>query len=317
VPRVFSPATAEQVVAAVEAVLVRRSRADASYVSEFLDMQQTQVEAALELAVDIGFLTEQGGLYEASSPLCKFVATPNEQTKAAVLRVLIESYEPFVVFRARLEATTAANAAHETKVLLQLDAHREQIKDTLISLGTYSGALVTQGGGHYRLEDASAPNPLETLALAAGELASAESRIRKQMGSNAAGVASRDEVIIPLAEALIKASQGDVDGAVVTAGNAVESYLVEAAARLGVNLAGATGINAKLERFKTAGKLPAKLVFFGKYLGHIRNAADHGIDADVGASWTIQATTGVEYPFVACSFISAARASEVGSPPHI
>jgi hypothetical protein len=51
-----------------------------------------------------------------------------------------------------------------------------------------------------------------------------------------------------------------------------------------------------------------------KYLGQVRNAADHGVDVDpeVGAVWHIQRTTSVQYVFVACSFIASALERETG-----
>jgi hypothetical protein len=55
----------------------------------------------------------------------------------------------------------------------------------------------------------------------------------------------------------------------------------------------------------------------GKYLGHVRNAADHGIDRDVAAQWGIRPSTGIEYVFVACSFIAATTVLELGRPPEI
>jgi hypothetical protein len=63
-------------------------------------------------------------------------------------------------------------------------------------------------------------------------------------------------------------------------------------------LPGAAGLNAKLERFATVNALPRKLIFVGKYLGNIRNAADHGLgDPDVAAPWTIQESTGMEFVY--------------------
>jgi hypothetical protein len=148
-------------------------------------------------------------------------------------------------------------------------------------------------------------------------MAAAEERIRSQLGVDAATVASRAEVIVPLAEALLKAKDGDARGAVVNAGNAVESYLVAFAGRTGVNIGGATGINSKLDRFDQVKALPKKLIFVGKYLGHVRNAADHGVDADVRAAWTVREATGIEYVFVAASFIASARSRELGNAPEV
>jgi hypothetical protein len=116
---------------------------------------------------------------------------------------------------------------------------------------------------------------------------------------------------------LLRARGNDGRGAVVSAGNAVESYVADLAGRVGVGLAGATGINAIIDRLDQANTLPKKLVFVGKYLGHVRNAADHGVDPDVGASWLIQSSTGTEYVFVACSFLRSTRARELGRPPQV
>lgn len=314
----FSPATAEQVVAAVEAVVVNRGATDVDFVADFSELTKDQAKAALELATDLELLSRDAGQYLAASPLCRLVVSPNQMQKAAVLRVVLESYQPFVVFRERLAATAlAATAAQQTKAVLDLSAHREEIKDTLVSLGTYSQALVTEGGGRYRPEGGPSENTLEILTRACSNAASAESRIREQLGPDAAASVSRDEVIMPLADALLRAKSGDPRGAVVAGGNAVESYLEALATALGVGLTGATGINAKLDKLAAAKKLPKKLVQVGKYLGHVRNAADHGADPEIGSSWNIRDSTGVEYVFVACSFLAATTARRIGKSPEI
>ena len=316
--RPFSPATAEQVVAAVEAVAVNRQSTRVEFVADFSDLPRDQAEAALKLATDLGLLSHDAGKYSVASPLCRFVVTPNQMQKAAILRLVLESYEPFVIFRERLVATTlAATAAQQTKAALDLGAHREGIKDTLVSLGTYSHALVTEGGGRYRPEENPFENTLEVLAQACRDASAAEARIREQIGPDAATLVSREEVIVPLADALLRAKSGDPRGAVVTGGNAVESYLDALAGRLGVTLSGAAGINAKLEKFAQGNKMPKKLVQVGKYLGHLRNAADHGVDNEVGASWAIRNATGVEYVYVACSFLASSTAREKSKPPEI
>src|SRR6266850_7243297 len=133
--RPFSPATAEQVVAVTEAVVVNPQPTRVEFVVEFSDLPKDQAESALDLATDLGLLSLEGGRYSVASPLCRFLMTANQDQKATVLRVLLESYRPFVTFRERLVATTlASTAAQQTKVALDLNAHREAIKDTLISL---------------------------------------------------------------------------------------------------------------------------------------------------------------------------------------
>jgi hypothetical protein len=319
VPRPFSHSTAEDVIASIEAVVVNGKDTAPDFVAEFIDVPIDRAKNALKLAVDMKFLSENASKFSVASPLCGLLLTPKLKQKAAALRVVLETYEPFTTFRYRLKATEFAHqAAQQTKVALDLDEHRDVIKDTLISLGTYSGALGTEGGGVYVSTDDAVENHLLSLAQSCRDTAAAEARVRVQIGDAASELVSREEVLVPLANALLKAAAGDAQGAVTIAGNAVESYLEKLAIRMGgVNLAGANGINAKLDKFSQAGKLPKKLVAVGKYLGNVRNAADHGLDADIGAVWIIQESTGTEFVFAACSFISAATAREKTQPPRI
>jgi hypothetical protein len=96
--------------------------------------------------------------------------------------------------------------------------------------------------------------------------------------------------------------------AIRQAGNAVESYLVELAQMEGVSLGGAAGLLSKIDRFAGTGWMPSKLQGIGRYLGQLRNAADHGMDPDLGASWRIRPLSGIEYVSVSLSFISACEA---------
>lgn len=315
--RAFSSATAEQVVAAVEAVYVNNKSTTPEFVAEFSDLPEAQAEAALKLASDMGLLSQSSGKFAVASPLCRFFSIPKEEQRAVFMRIVLESYEPFLKFMERLDVTSlASTAAQQTKVILDLDSHREEIKDTLVSLGTYSHALLSEGGARYRPET-TPENLLDVIAQSCKDIDESEARIRRLLDNEAVATISRDEVLIPLANALIRASSRDPEGAVLSAGNAVESYLDGLASRMQVNISGATGINAKLEKFKTPRKLPKKLFNVGKYLGHIRNAADHGIDNEVSASWIIREDTGLNYVYVACSFMAAITALEKNRPPEI
>jgi hypothetical protein len=315
-----SQTTAEHVMGAVEAIVVNGGPTTVDVVAEFLDATAANATAALEMAVELGLLSQNGNNFAVLSPLCRFTAIPEQ--KAALLRILIESYKPFTVFRERLLATADLNgAAKATKIVCVLPAHRDVVKDTLISLGTYSRALVPEGGGNYQLEAASLVNALQVVASACKDMTAAEGRIRSQLGPVAEVVLApqRDTVIVPLADALVRANNRDGAGAVQAAGNAVESHIAAMAGRMGVNIAGANGIIEKLNRFGAAPRrLPRKLMHIGTYLGAIRNAADHGPDADINnQSWQVRDATGLEYVFVACSFIAATLGSERNDPPEI
>jgi hypothetical protein len=240
----------------------------------------------------------------------------------SVLRLVLDAYRPFKVFCERLGATTDVSlAARHTKVLCGLSADRDEVRDTLVNLGTYSHALVTEGYGKYQLEVAAMNNHLQVLSAACTEVVAAEARVRSQIGPDASAVLlpQHDTIINPLADALIRGNNRDGSGAVQQAGNAVEAHIDAMAARMIVPLTGATGITRKLQRFEVPPrKLPAKLIHVGSYLGSVRNAADHGTDADINnARWRIRDETGLEYVYVACSFIAATIAIERNQPAEI
>ncbi len=130
-PRPFHQATAEQVIIVSEAV-VSLGRGDAVAVATFTDLPPGTADSALKLAADMGLLSENAGQFSAASPLCKLLRTPQDREKAAILRVALESYEPFQVFREEHIATdNVTDAAQRTKAKLDLDCHREEVKATL------------------------------------------------------------------------------------------------------------------------------------------------------------------------------------------
>lgn len=316
--RSLSRSTAELTIQVAEAIYVNK-KCVLQFVADFCDLSSDQAQSALELAADIGLIKRSGTNYVPSTPLIRFICTPDESKKAALLRILLESYEPFVVFRERLNSTNSVDtSAQQTKVKLDLDAHREDIKDTLISLGTYTKAITGLGGGRYESTAEGMTNQLVEIANSCDELASAEACIRTEIGDYSDKV-DRSEVVQPLANALLKARNNQASEAVTDAASAIESYLVRLAGRKSVDLSGATGLTSKMDKFRTNNVLPKKIVEAGKYLGQIRNAADHGVDVDpdVGAVWRILDHTGVQYVFVACSFIRACGARENGDDFYI
>lgn len=317
-PRLFSQSTAELTVQVSEAVCIN-NECELQLVQDFCDLSGAQASAALGLALDLGLIKKEGNNYKPESPLIRFLCTPDVATKAAILRILLESYPPFLVFRERLNATGAVDtAAHQTKTMLQLDAHREDIKDTLISLGTYAKAMHSEGAGRYKSNDSSVSNQLHDIALSCQNLADAETCIRTEIGDYCESV-DRTEVIVPLANALLKARNNMPTEAVAEAALAIESYLARLANRLAVDLTGTNGLSGRIEKFRTHNVLPKKVVEAAKYLVQVRNAADHGVDVDpdVNAVWEILESTGIQYVFVACSFIKSCGFRESASGFYI
>ncbi|WP_312362281.1 hypothetical protein [Ensifer sp.] len=310
--RPFFQATAEQVVIVSEAV-VALNGGDVLSIAAFTDLPQGTVESALKLAKDIGLLSDNAGQYSVASPLCKLLRTPQDGEKAAILRVTIESYEPFLVFREELEATSSVTtAAQRTKAKLDLDCHREQVKETLLSLATYAGALTAGQGNTYERDARGLTTLLDELAAGSREVAEAIHTIRQELGHDAAALVDHDQVISPMAAGLRHAAAGSGREAILQAGIAIENFLTSVAALHGTNIVGANGVNAKMDRLVQAGHYPGKLLNVCKYLGHLRNAADHGADGEIGAPWSISPQSGRNYIFVAAVFVRSMISRRLG-----
>ena len=288
-------------------------------VAEFLDLPVTNAQAALDLALDLGLIACDGTNYSVSSPLARLLVTPVLAQKSAILRVAVESYEPFRNFRGRLHLSgeSPTVAAQQTKVLLGLTEHHEAIKQTLVSLGTYCQSLRTTGGGQYQVRFEFEGELSSQLSAAVAQLAEAELRVRDWLSENARTYLDSDSVLDPLAEAYLKVSQADARSAVVSCGNAVESFLAQIAGDLAVNVASAPGLGAKLAAIDNAGHLPKKLVAVGRYLGQVRNAADHGVDPDISRAWSIRDGTGEDYLRVAITFIESVLDHKDGRSPAL
>jgi hypothetical protein len=304
VVRPFFQATAEQVVIVSEAV-VSLGGGDAATVATFTDLPLGTADSALKLAVDMGLLSENAGRFVSASSLCRLLRTPQDSEKAAILRVTIESYEPFLIFREEHEATNnVTDAAQRTKAKLDLDCHREQVKETLLSLATFSGALTAGQGNTYERDARGLTTLLDELATGSRDVAEATLTIRGELGPAATQV-DHDQVILPLVAGLRHAAASNGREAVLQAGIAVENFLTATATYHGTNIVGANGVNAKMDRLIQGGHYPTKLQNVCKYVGHVRNAADHGADAEIGAPWNISSQTGRNYVFVAVRLIRA------------
>ena len=310
-PRPFFQATAEQVVAVSEGV-VSLGASDAVAIAAFTDLPMATADGALRLATDMQLLVESNGQFSVRSPLCKLLRTPQDRERAAIIRIVLESYEPFQIFREEHDATgNVSDAAQRTKVKLDLDCHREEIKATLLSLATYSGALTPGQGNNYSRDAQGLTALLDELVAGSREIADATQTIRQELGADV-GQVDHALVIQPMVAGLRHAVAGAGREAVLQAGIAIENFLVGLAGHHGTDLNGANGVNAKMDRLVQANHYPRKLHNVCKYLGHVRNAADHGADADIGAPWDIKGQTGRNYVFVAAMFIRAMLAHRAG-----
>lgn len=303
------PTTAEHLIAATEAVLLKATGCDEDFVSQFIDVPVENARNALRMAVQLGLVEDDPiAGFRPRRPFAVYLVTASDLQKAAILRLVLEDFEPYQTFKARLDVLGLAPAAAEqVKQLFGLGRHREEIKDTLVNLGTFAQSLRSEGAGLFKVAelDTRRADFLQVIAEVVAERAAAEIAVRRRLGSEASAWVSDVEVLSPIITAFQKVPNvTDTRSPVLYAGNAVESFLSQVGVHVGVDLTGAPGINAKVDALGP-GHLKTKHRFMLKYLGHIRNAADHGTDAEIGGTWTISPETACEYVHVAISVIRA------------
>lgn len=312
------PTTAEHIINVTDAVLLKQNGCDWQFVAQFLDITEESAKNALEMASQLKLIKHiSNGCYNRYDNMAIYLVTGNQQQRAAVLRFVLEQYEPYKTFKNRLAFSGSVHiAAEQTKMLFGLSAHRDQIKDTIISLGTYAHSLVSEGAGLYRIVESNpqSTNYLHTIGDIISDRETAEITIRRSLGTDVCDWLNDEDILSSLATAYHKLAEcsSEPRGPILYAGNAIESFLVKLALHHRVSISGANGINAKVDRIKQAGCLNTKYAYVLKYLGHVRNACDHGIDHEIGQAWGISSDTSKEYVYVALTCLKNVVNSIVG-----
>lgn len=214
------------------------------------------------------------------------------------------------MFAYRLAQTQSAqDAAHAVKTIFNLTAHRQEIASTLTDLGTFSNSLRLEAGGLLVPKADPEDDYLSVTAEVLDDRQSAEIFTARRVGTQATNWVDRTNVLDHLVTAYQRAAAARDDSRlpILHAANAIESFLEQVGGHFTVNLAGATGINAKAERLYQSNprRITTKHLNLLKYLGHLRNAADHGVDTETGQTWEITESAAVEYVHVAMTAVAS------------
>jgi hypothetical protein len=305
-PFSITPTTAEHIIGAVDATLQQPDGASDTFVAGFLDVPVDSARNALVMAEQLKIIRQNNQLYSAINPYAHYLVTSNIHQKAAILRLILEQYLPYKAFKHRLTITESTNeAVNQVKAIYSISTHREEVLSTFLSLGTYTNSLIGESAGRYRVSEPLDDGFFNIVTEVVQDREQAEFIIRTNLGRNASEWIDYQDVFTPLVTAYqnLDSVKNDPRAPIVNAANALESFLTQYANHHGVNISGATGINAKADKLSTARHLTVKHKNMVKYLGHVRNAADHGIDAAIGQMWDISTRTSIEYVHVAQSVI--------------
>lgn len=298
--------TAEDIVGVVDAILARPNNCTKEYISDFADISSIQTDNALLMAKEFNLVKNmQDGTYYSDSFLARLiVSSRNDTHKAAIMRLILEQYEPFVMFKVRHGFTGSMDAAaKQIRSMYSMTSSYKDIRNTIINIGTYSRSLINDGASSYKFNQDDV-NYIEILELALKFKSNDDNALVNQLGEDAFSYVDRDRVFSPLSEAYSKIQNisSDKNSIILYAGNAFESFLQQIADDNQVSLQSKNGISAKTDALSNV--LSKKHRGMIQYVIQIRNAADHGADPDEnGKVWSIADDTAQFVPLIVANLI--------------
>lgn len=308
--------TAEDIVAVVDAVVAKGHDVTIDFISEFTGIAtEAQVTKALEMAIELKMVVrEVSGNYSVDSFLAKkLVTVTTDDEKAVIMRMILEQYYPYTVFKTRYSFTRSIEqACIQTKILCSLSANDRDIRSTLISIATYAKALKSEGANLYSFVEEENIYPLIESSLMNSSVA--EMSLQDFFGERIYDSLNITTIIEPLFDAFqkAKATNPDTRAIIVYAANAFESFLDTYATSKSVSLAGQNGILQKRNALSAC--LSKKHKGMIDYIGQVRNAADHGADSDEnGLMWTVTRDTALIYPCIVAIVIKNILQRDNGS----
>lgn len=221
--------TAEDIVAVVDAVVAKGHDVNIDFISEFTGIAtEAQVTKALDMAIELKMVvSEASGNYSVDSFLAKkLVTATTDDEKAVIMRMILEQYYPYTVFKTRYSFThSIEQACIQTKILCSLSANDRDIRSTLISIATYAKALKSEGANLYSFVEEENIYPLIESSLM--DSAVAKRSLQDFFGERIYDSLNITTIIEPLFEAFqkAKATNPDTRAIIVYAANAFESFL--------------------------------------------------------------------------------------------
>ena len=311
---IFAPA--EDIVGVVDAILAKPTECSKDFISKFADISSTQTINALHMAIQLGLANEDNvtGFFSSNSFLARLiVSSRNDNHKAAIMWLVLEQYEPYITFKSRFSFSGSIDlACKQVKTLYSMSCSYKDIRNAIISIATYSKAMINDGASSYKLNQDEV-SYIEILELALKFKASDDNALRAQLGENVCDYLNTANVFNPLSDSYSKIQNIDTDPntIILYAGNAFESFLQQIADDHSISLIGKNGIGQKSDALSSV--ISKKHRGMILYICQIRNAADHGADVDEGGNgWSVSSESAQMYPIIVASIIKNVVLRESG-----
>ena len=309
--------TAEDVVGVIDAILAKPNECTKEFVSEFADISIAQTVNALQMAEQLNLISHNSatGFFASQSYLARLIVSSRDDNhKAAIMRLVLEQYEPFVTFKTRYSFSDSIDlACKQVKTLYSMSSSYRDIKNSIISIATYSKAMINDGANSYFLNQDDV-SYIEILELALKFKATDDNALRNHLGDKTCNFLDIERVFNPLSDAYSKIQNISTDSKtpILYAGNAFESFLQQIADKHAISLTGKNGIGQKSDALSVI--LSKKHRGMINYIVQVRNAVDHGADSDEGGRiWGVSEETANIFPMLVATIIKDILQREDGN----
>lgn len=291
------------VVADIIVYLGMNENATLNQICSFVGRSTSYIRSGIDVARVLGAIQAKGNSFVVNSDIKSYLgSTPSDETKIAVMRKLIQEWEPFILFiRYCLNGASTNEAARKIYVIYQFLGKDYKFLETLmISWGNLT-KLIT-----FSNDTVGLASELEE-SVGCGETVdlSDDLTIRldivERIGTKTFAFLQHDEV-----EELVEATKKslvDSRSAIECAGRAFEDFLRRIAAKVLVDVSRANGIGQVvnlLYNFRSCNgvlenKIHSKHYSIGSALGDIRNMAGHGKEAKTMERWELTSFSAKSY----------------------
>lgn len=318
---VLPQTTAELLIRAAEAVHVLGPEASTDGVGTFIGGAATHARPALTGARELGFVSNGADAdHWNATNLARVLASAAPGEKMIILRLQLENFPPYSIFRDRLLAGEhPGDAARQTCLTFSLSIDPIDAEGVLTNWGTYSNGL-RYGQDHRLLVPVNEKVRAEVLALSERILAERDAvraHVVEELGVDAAGFVT-GEILENLIDSYLALLKGDPprDGA-FQLGHAIEGFAKKLAdLDPPLTLPGNANTLGQVARsLKDQGRLTSKHHAIVSGLTAIRNATDHAGDPEIGgATWIVTKETALVANQMAWRLMRSFFALRSGNP---
>jgi hypothetical protein len=294
----------EQIIEVAEGVY-QKGKMQLDEIIKYLDIVEPYCNRIVRMAIQLGILEEQEGVYQVSTE-AKDLAVASIDQRPTVFKRFIADFKPFVLFCYYLLRENAVEvASRKVGVVCDIRANPNVILKTLRSLGIYSGLLKEESNGKFiidmderRLEETY----IRELLKATQDVFNANLFIAYKVGDEIFGYLEREDRRL-IVESLTKYSQNPKD-AINYSGQAFESFLRHIGNLKNVDLTKKNGILEVANELKGKDVILEEHRKMSEFLSAFRNPADHGIHKQILEHWVVEKDSALE---VVLLFLTAMR----------